>query len=153
MNLSDKYKKNFAKEPNLMPVELVYPDYDGFEGDYEPLLNSLGCSILVKYDQDNYQGDSWILYRDENRNLLGYLSFGWGSCPGCYALQICTSYDDLRKLQQRLYDDIIWFDSLDEAENYFDESKRSGDYAWSFDEYKDFVKDALNYIKSIKKSS
>ena len=73
--------------------------------DYEPILASFG-EIAVKEDTDDYQGDSWVLYRDGDR--WGYLCFGWGSCSGCDSLQGCSNERELDELIARLRDDVKW---------------------------------------------
>jgi hypothetical protein len=76
--------------------------------DYDPLLESFGYEIAVKEDEHNYQGDSFVLFR--NGLCFGVLVFGWGSCSGCDALQACNSYEDVEKLQKELHEEILWFD-------------------------------------------
>lgn len=73
--------------------------------DYAPLLESLGTAV-VRVDQEDYQGDSWVLFRDGDS--FGYLQFGWGSCSGCDALQACGSYEELEELRRQLAASIRW---------------------------------------------
>ena len=64
----------------MKPIREVYKDCgdDGWFSVYEytPLLESLGCDICLQVDDDNYQGDSRVLFRSGNR--WGILIFGWG---------------------------------------------------------------------------
>ena len=53
--------------------------------DYTSILNQFGY-IVIKVDDDDYQGDSRVLY-EGYKDEVGYLQFGWGSCSGCDALQ------------------------------------------------------------------
>lgn len=55
--------------------------------DYKPIVNSFG-KIIIQVNDGDYQEDSYILLEDDGR--YGYLSFGWGSCSGCDALQACS---------------------------------------------------------------
>jgi hypothetical protein len=113
--------------------------------DYSPLLESFGYEIVVQIDEHNYQGDSWLLFRDDNR--YGYLCFGWGSCSGCDALQACGSYQEIEALQHELYNAILWFDSLDETLQWFYTHDWEGDYSWSRGEQQQFRTEAINYLK------
>lgn len=92
----------------MKPIRDIYPDMgENFYGpcDYTPLLKSLG-DIIARVDQDDYQGDSWVLFRDGDR--FGYLQFGWGSCSGCDSLQSCDSYAEIEKLREDLLSKIRW---------------------------------------------
>ena len=84
--------------------------------DYQPMLNEFG-EILIQVDEDNWQGDSFLIYKDRER--YGLLIFGWGSCSGCDALQACSNIKQVQELMDGLYDSIEWFDSVDELKNYF----------------------------------
>ena len=41
--------------------------------DYQPMLEEFG-EILVQVDEDDYQGDSYLLYKKDNQ--YGFLVFG-----------------------------------------------------------------------------
>jgi hypothetical protein len=81
-------------------------DYFSMTGDYLPLLQSFG-PIIIKVDDDDYQGDSRVLYKGYD-DKFGVLVFGFGSCSGCDALQACDSYDDLEQLRLQLESSIKW---------------------------------------------
>ena len=100
----------------MRPIREVYPPDDTsyfFKYDYTPMLKSFGYEIVVQVDQDSYQGDSLVLYKNEAR--YGFLTFGWGSCSGCDALQACSSYEEVDDLRNELYNSIVWFNSLQET--------------------------------------
>jgi hypothetical protein len=90
----------------------IYPelnnnsDYFNSPCDYNPIVQSFG-TVVVKVDEDNYQGDSFVYYVDNDRH--GVLIFGWGSCCGCDALQACSSIKDVDDLIESLEKDIKWF--------------------------------------------
>lgn len=99
------------------PIKEVYPGWDE-AGDFEyawgvpdrtygPLLESTGFEILVQEDEDDYQGDSVVLFA--HGEYRGILIFGWGSCSGCDALKGCFSYKDIEELREKLCNDIRWF--------------------------------------------
>ena len=57
--------------------------------DYEQLIESIGIQIIVSVSDDGWQGDTRLLFYEEDK--YGFLVFGWGSCSGCDALQACQS--------------------------------------------------------------
>ncbi len=91
----------------MQDVRTLYPNLRDW--DYGPLLGSLG-EIVVRVDDNNYQGDSRVLYRaaGDRDGIWGFLFFGWGSCSGCDALQACDTYEDVEKLRQGLAESIAW---------------------------------------------
>lgn len=95
--------------------------------DYQPMLDEFG-TILLQEDDGGYQGDSFLIYKDNNR--YGYLNFGWGSCSGCDALQACNTIDEVQGLMDSLYADIQWFDSIQELKNYF--KNKDWELTWEF---------------------
>jgi len=115
-------------------------------GDYQPMLDSFG-TILAQEDEANYQGDSLVLYQSESR--FGILSFGWGSCSGCDALQACDSIEEVEELRLELFNSIKWFDSLDEALVYLNEHDWEGDFI-DQDLRTDFVSKATKALNAIK---
>lgn len=100
--------------------------------DYMPMLNEFG-RIVVLMSENGYSGDTWVFYCTGNEEgkfgKSGYLQVGWGSCSGCDALQGCDSKDDVQKLMNELYSQIIWFDEEDDAITYFKEHDWEGDYS------------------------
>jgi hypothetical protein len=105
-------------------------------GDYQPILNSFG-RILIQVDDDDYEGDSRVLYKKDKQ--YGYLQFGWGSCSGCDALQACASYEEADELITNLFNSIKWFENKKEALIFFKTHDWGGDYSWNFREQKEFV--------------
>lgn len=113
--------------------------------DYQPMLDEFG-EILIQVDEEAYQGDSFLIYKNDNK--YGFLTFGWGSCSGCDALQACDTIDEVQELMDRLHNAIIWFDSLQELKCYI------SDYSivelqWYFysDTFKEFREKVINYGK------
>lgn len=117
--------------------------YDNSWGwwDYQPMLNEFGNIILQK-DEQNYQGDSFLIYEKDDK--YGYLTFGWGSCSGCDALQGCNSISEVQELMDRLYSSIEWFDSLDALKEYFKETDWPLKYEYSIPEFKEFLIEVKN---------
>jgi hypothetical protein len=117
------------------------------EYDYVPMLKEIG-NIVLQVDEDDYQGDSWVLY--DNDEKIGYLNFGWGSCSGCDALQACTTISEAQSLFDDLMSSVKWFGNIDEAIEYFESDARRMDYAWSYQDFRDFVHKSTAYLKEKK---
>lgn len=109
--------------------------------DYTPMLEQFG-EILIRVDDGDYQGDSYLIYKKENS--YGYLIFGWGSCSGCDALKACNTIQEVQELMDNLYNDIIWFTSLAELKNYFADKDWQLEYSWHIEEFKDFLSQVEN---------
>jgi hypothetical protein len=128
----------------MTDIRALYPDafddhyYVG--GDYQHMLDDFGA-IVLQVDDDDYQGDSRLIYRDGER--YGWLQFGWGSCSGCDALQACRSYEDLEALRTQLHDQIRWFDSLDALQAFFRAHDWVGDYSYHEAAQERFVQQVL----------
>ncbi len=112
-------------------------------GDYQPILNEFG-EILVQVDDQDYQGDSRVLYRDGSR--FGWLQFGWGSCSGCDSLLACGSMEDVQELIGQLQSEIKWFDSKKEAIKFFETHDWQGDYSSHADGQKEFIRRSLEVL-------
>lgn len=128
-------------------TEIVY--------NYETLIESFEIESLITVEDNDYQGSSYILLR--NNNNYGILIFGWGSCSGCDTLQdITDSYSNsnqvtkieilknLNDFRNELYESITWR-SRDEIEEYM----RTKDFGLEWYGHNDggrkFVKELKNY--------
>jgi hypothetical protein len=105
--------------------------------DYDELLKSFGHEVVLKVDERNYQGDSWVIFRDGGR--YGYLCFGWGSCSGCDALQACQNEEDVEELRQKLRSDTRWFDDAEACLDFFYGHDWEGDHVWHAEEFHSFL--------------
>lgn len=132
----------------------LYPNRDhyGFDSicEYQPILEQFGQILLQVSDQD-YQGDSRVLYRDFASSKVGWLQFGWGSCSGCDALQACDSYVEVDSLIRLLHESIKWFDSVEEALEFFTKHDWKGDYSWCSHSSNQamFVSQAIKLLKDL----
>lgn len=119
----------------MKPIEEVYPGCQG-EGwfdspcNYQPMLESLGYEILIQEDDNDYQGDSYLLLRDGER--YGYLTFGWGSCSGCDSLQACNSYREVAELRSEIHESIVWKNTKAEMREWL--STKDWHVEWYFSE-------------------
>ncbi len=120
----------------------IYADYSYF-GDYQPMLDSFG-EILIQEDDDDYQGDSYVLYKDGSR--YGLLIFGWGSCSGCDALQACNSIKEVQELMDSLYSDIEWFEDLPSLQVALRLRDLEGQYWYHTHKGPTFAKKVLEFV-------
>ena len=105
---------------------------------YTDILESFEYQILCKEDDDDYQGDSLVLFKKDMSNY-GYLCFGWGSCSGCDSLQACESLTELNELQKELYGSIQWFKGKKEIKKFLDEHDWEGSYDARTETRKKFI--------------
>lgn len=110
-------------------------------GDYMPMLEDF-ADMVIKVDDDDYQGDSFVLYEDNGR--YGYLTFGWGSCSGCDALQACETWEEVQELYDHLQNSIKWFANGKQALKWFKEHDWEGD--WHSDTRDTFVDLAIKIL-------
>lgn len=86
---------------NLPAKDGEYPYWD-----YDELIASMEVESLVEVSDDDYQGDTRLLLRDGSR--YGLLTFGWGSCSGCDALQDCRTIGEATQLRDELWSQVHW---------------------------------------------
>jgi len=99
-------------------------------GNYTELLETFGYEIIINIKEDNWQGDSWIIFKLDAE--YGYLTFGWGSCSGCDALYACKNAKDYENLRQELFNQIQWHETLTDLKEWFKEHDFKGDFSfWS----------------------
>lgn len=130
----------------MKPINEVYADerYSWYK--YQPMLDSFGYTILVQEDEDNYSGDSWLLMQDGSR--YGYLQFGWGSCSGCDALQMCENLTEVAELRDELHGKIQWFPDAQAALQFMTTHDWQGDYSYGTEEAERFVQRAIEYLNA-----
>lgn len=127
-----------AKELYQCGSEKYFPVYD-----YQPMIEEIG-SVVVQVDDNDYQGDSRVLY--QNGEKIGYLNFGWGSCSGCDVLQGCSSIEEVQELFDQLVKDVKWFDSKEAALKYFTNKDWELEYTWHAEEQRDFLKRVTEFL-------
>ena len=147
--IADYSEREFMQEVSKMTdneLERIYKSTDNFfwEG-YQPLLSSFG-TIVIQIEDNDYQGDSRILYNIGRR--IGFLMFGWGSCSGCDAFYACTTFKQAEKFSNELEQQIKWFDSEREALEWFERHDWEGDYSGRDDNTKLFVTMAIMWLKN-----
>lgn len=78
----------------------------GCSQSYDSMVESWGYEVLVMSSIGDYQGDYLTLVRDGDR--YGYVSFSYGSCSGCDAMEGCNNWDEVRELSDGIRDGIDW---------------------------------------------
>jgi hypothetical protein len=132
--------KSYGKRGEKVPIELVlfYDDYHG----YSDLVTSCGYEILVSVSEGDYQGDTWYLLRSlQDVTRYGMLTFGWGSCSVCDALQACDNNEDYEALRESLDGSITW-GTISETIKYIKTHDWKADYAYSAE----FITKSLEYL-------
>ena len=123
------------------------PEQECYLYDYSPMIEDFG-DVLFQVDDDDWQGDSYILYGSMNKNSrFGFLNFGWGSCSGCDALKGCSTWEEVQELYEELRSQIKWFDSAEEAYKWFIEHDWEGDYSTKEKEW--FIKIATCILEQL----
>jgi len=112
---------------------------------YDPLLMSMGFDIVLKVDDDDYSGDSRLIFK--HGDFYGLLIFGWGSCSGCDSLQGCSSYEEVEQLRKELFNSIKW-SSASELLEYFEKHDWEGDYSYRQNETKLFIEQGIKLLKA-----
>jgi len=93
---------------------------------YEELICLDGSEVVISErdafgnsERDSaYQGDTYCLIKHPEKGW-GYICFGWGSCPGCDALEGTRTAADLKDLAISLHDSVQWFSTREEFEEWF----------------------------------
>ena len=132
----------------MTDASTLYPEYTGGYGpyDYDPMIASFG-DILLKVDDDDYQGDSRVLYKKDG--LYGVLVFGWGSCSGCDALQGCQSVAELDELIADTRNLIRWADKEGTQAYLRDSEARKGEYSYHEKETREFYEKAIALLEEM----
>nr|WP_221374503.1 hypothetical protein [Actinoplanes polyasparticus] len=118
-----------------MMRDLAVDEYGSLTGDaygYDNLLASFDVPVVLKVDDNDYQGDSRLLLKDGER--WGILTFGWGSCSGCDAYEACSGLADYVELRDQLWNDIHWEANAAALLAYIDGKDWSLEYGWYRDD-------------------
>jgi hypothetical protein len=110
---------------------------------YQSLIEKFCSSIEVDVSDDDYQGSSFLLLRD-NEGRPGFLIYGWGSCSGCDAMQACSSASDVASLYDELRNSVQWFADDDAARAWFAAHDWAGEFSWHEDAIGEFITEINN---------
>ncbi len=133
------------------PVSIEYfsnyvdPEHIDNSG-YEDLIAAFGMTVLHTVELGRYSGDTLVFFHHTYDDLYAFLTFGWGSCPGCDALQACGSYQDTYDLYLELYGGLRWFQTPAEAITFFDTHDWQGEYYSDADELSGFIQSCKNTL-------
>lgn len=114
--------------------------------DYDEVLESFEYEIVVQVDDDDYQGDTRVIFKDGER--YGFLIFGWGSCSGCDALEACNNFEEIEQLQNELFNNIQWFDNLKDLKQYVNNKDFELEFYWR-EETKEFINQVLGLEETL----
>lgn len=120
---------------------------------YDSLIESFEMELLIQVDDDDYQGDTFVLLRNDDQ--FGILIFGWGSCSGCDALEDITDrygngkseveiVKDLNEFRDEMFSSISWR-SRDEMVEYVSTKDFGLEWYGFNDGGRKFVKELKNY--------
>lgn len=113
---------------------------------YNQLIDSFGYEILVEESDDDYQGDTLLLFKHGDN--FGYLNFGWGSCSGCDAYEaVQGDVAEEMALRDSLWEGIRW-GSREEMIEFLKKHDWKGDYVGE-DLVKKFLDKAVPVMKSL----
>jgi hypothetical protein len=79
---------------------------------YTDLVEEAGIKVLVNAEEKGYQGMGYCIVAKDGR--YGYLSYRYGSCSGCDAIEDSNT-EDLDQIRKELVDDIDWYDTPEEV--------------------------------------
>lgn len=136
--LKKKYPHQIGEETIMSPL--------WFSGDYNPLLESMDFEIVIKKDDDDYQGDSYVLFADAE-NGYGCLIFKWGSCSECDALQACKNLADIEELREKLFRSIRW-GTASEMLELFKTHDWERDWSRNGETCKEYVEACIQFLKA-----
>lgn len=137
-------------------AKTLYPEYAAEEaaegdfygpGNYQPIINFFG-KVVGQVDEQNYSGDSFVLYQRESGYAV--LIFGWGSCSGCDALQACHSMSDIAEVIDFLSGQVREFATAADVIAYFDDNSRENEYQYPGAEWSKFVADSKEFLGAVK---
>lgn len=132
----------------MQPINEVYDSSAHGWGDYQPMIDSMGYEVVCQQDVGGYQGDTLAIVRDGERH--GFLTFGWGSCSGCDALQSCSTLHEVHELRQEIHDQIVWKGSAQEMVEFLRDRDWKAQFYSDRDEVMEFVAKAIGALAEVK---
>ena len=112
---------------------------------HENLLDSFEVETLLMESVGDYQGDYFVLLRDDDR--YGFLTFGYGSCSGCDPLESCYgSLEEITTYRDELWDSIFWKSRAEMYEYLLEKDEKLEWWGHSSD-YVQFKEQALELLK------
>ncbi len=118
-------------------------DYWYFSGSYGELIDSFEIETLIEVHDHDYQGDSRYLFKSGEE--YGILIFGWGSCSGCDSLEACSTFEEVVRLRDVLWDSTEWH-TFDDMKTYVETRDWEGQYFYHDKESKEFINAVKSYF-------
>jgi hypothetical protein len=90
---------------------------------YDILFENSPVETIINWVEDNYNGNCFFVYKFNDKYYAAHDS--WGSCDGCDNALNCYDFDgnvDLIEMQKninRIINDLLEFDSIDELKKYY----------------------------------
>lgn len=107
------------------------------------------CNSTELWEEDgDYQGSSHALIR--KNDSWAYLTFSWGSCSFCDALQSCESVQELEDLAASLESSCRWFNSPRKVLDYVSNGERAGEHYYHYESFPDFLEKLKTFVKDYK---
>lgn len=121
--------------------------YGWIEWGYKMLVEQgMGVEALMCEAIGSYQGDYLFVVTDGNR--FGFLTFGYGSCSGCDALQACGGLESLTELRNSLYNSIHWEPSRKTLAQWMRDRDWEGQWFWHEEGTREFVRAAVSMLEA-----
>lgn len=114
-----------------------------YPSDYNPIIAWIGDPVVV-VRTDDYQGDTFAMVETEGR--FGVISFSWGSCCGCDALQSCESFEEVGKLAEKIRNETRWFEAASDAAAWLESDDRKLDASHYSIEWSPFVSEVRAFV-------
>ena len=124
-----------------MTIQELYPNahysYGYFSGidNYEPIINQFG-EIIYKTTDFDYYTDTRIIYKKDDK--YGLLIFG------DYGISYYRSYEELENCMNKLRNDIVWFNDVNELLYYFKNNEWFKEYDKMDEETIEFIIDVVD---------
>ncbi|GAA2322029.1 hypothetical protein GCM10010149_88930 [Nonomuraea roseoviolacea subsp. roseoviolacea] len=121
---------------------------------YDDLVASMDVEVVHEGHEQNYQGDSHYIVREDGR--CGYMTFGWGSCGGCDALQACMDYGSdestlrsVTELRDEIYNQIHWEETPAKLFAYMADKDWRLDWRYHAQDFRVFLAEALTKLSDV----
>lgn len=124
----------------MLPILFASVSYDTF-------LTSMEVERLLEVEAGSYEGDTWALLRDGD-GQYGFLTFGWGSCPGCDAAEACSTIEEAAALRDELWNSIHWEPNAKAMHLWLQLRDWGTQYGWYVSEFNTFLAKALELTQT-----
>lgn len=117
-----------------------------FGASYDQLIESMEVEEVLRVDEVDYQGSSWVIVKQGDR--YGLLVYGWGLCSGCDAAAAARTKAAAEELRDDLWSGIVWRESAAELADYIETEDKDLKWYGNCREYPRFRSDALRMLRA-----